>query len=369
MAQGNWGESFSSASYYSNDSYGSRQETIKKRKKDHVSKWTKTDLDEKNIFYNDEACSLDKFVQRVKERACPRRGYLFKCPAEIPDFVKDLMKYTKEALFFSYDEQLEEDHGKEPTLVAFHEACANLKAFDKYSCELMDGYQDLNHVNRKLLSNWCMTTEAFLKFLKLFLSTRMRNEKESEWEGQFRELLMNFSRIFFMTPESGDARKRELEINKVRVSSIPDIHYMKDTSTPKVFDTLLVLCVEVKQAAIDASTLAIRSFKANESIESKVLGQHGGELLLEKTYSAFEPKVLGMICHRSKIIFTYMDLKSSHYKIIVEKGEVTDDKYRCTIYYTRPFDFLIKSDRDEILEFLFWIGYVQGVDIGESETA
>ena len=37
-------------------------------------------------------------------------------------------------------------------------------------------------------------------------------------------------------------------------------------------------------------------------IDSKVLGQHGGELLLESMYSAFDPQVLGMICLKSKVL-------------------------------------------------------------------
>lgn len=43
----------------------------------------------------------------------------------------------------------------------------------------------------------------------------------------------------------GEARKRELEIKKQKVGSIPDIHYMKDATSPKLYETLVVLCVEV----------------------------------------------------------------------------------------------------------------------------
>ena len=61
-------------------------------------------------------------------------------------------------------------------------------------------------------------------------------------------------------------------------------------------------------------------------------------------------------------MFTYMDLNGKHLEKIMAEREVSDVNHRCTIYYTRLYDYLIKSERDEILEFLFWIGYLQSID-------
>lgn len=58
----------------------------------------------------------------------------------------------------------------------------------------------------------------------------------------------------------------------------------------------------MKRAEVDVSSNLQQDFKAYEMIDSKVLGQHGGELLLESMYSAFDPQVLGMICLKSKVL-------------------------------------------------------------------
>ncbi|KAK3091208.1 hypothetical protein FSP39_017971 [Pinctada imbricata] len=45
--------------------------------------------------------------------------------------------------------------------------------------------------------------------------------------------------------------------------------------------------------------------------------------------------------------------------MIQKKGGTIDKSHKSHILYTRPYDFMDVSDRNEMLEFLFWLGYVQ----------
>jgi hypothetical protein len=58
------------------------------------------------------------------------------------------------------------------------------------------------------------------------------------------------------------------------------------------------------------------------------------------------------------MIFTLLQIDQGHYTEAVTKGKV-DKTHRAVISYTRPYDFMDVSDRQEILEPLFWFGFVQ----------
>lgn len=139
----------SGSSYYSDESYGSREYKLRHSRRDSVSQWNTKDLDEKNIFYNDRASTLIDFVQRVKESACKRRGCVFNNPNDAPDIIQDLVRYTKEILWFSYDEDIELQIGKGTVYKSYEETCENLKDCDNYTFRLIDENKDMEKKNRK----------------------------------------------------------------------------------------------------------------------------------------------------------------------------------------------------------------------------
>ncbi|KAK3103137.1 hypothetical protein FSP39_016745, partial [Pinctada imbricata] len=61
------------------------------------------------------------------------------------------------------------------------------------------------------------------------------------------------------------------------------------------------------------------------------------------------------------IIFTCLEMDTEHFLAIqnedFDKDEV--DEMKGDISYSRPYNFLDATDRAEILEACFWLGYVQ----------
>ncbi|KAK3107466.1 hypothetical protein FSP39_015199 [Pinctada imbricata] len=98
-------------------------------------------------------------------------------------------------------------------------------------------------------------------------------------------------------------------------------------------------------------------FSINTHLSKEVLGQHGIQLLMERDNSFFAPGVVGIIIIRTKIIFTYLEVTPEHFLKIMEKGEI--DSTEAIIFYTRPFDYLNATDRQEIYEHMFWFGFIQ----------
>ncbi|XP_078337521.1 uncharacterized protein LOC111138388 isoform X2 [Crassostrea virginica] len=198
--------------------------------------------------------------------------------------------------------------------------------------------------------------------------------------------------------------KRALEINGVPTASIPDLRIIarrQDT-------TSLVAVVEVKVMTLKERK-SHDKFRIQEVINDRVLGQLAGELLLDKGASVFGRVVLGILCMQTSMIFTYMEISDAHMQRIVEVGEVEDrlalvkegrgsqsrakmeDEHTVTneeregrdsdsnteredwnsscesesdnsaessgiIHYTKPYDYMNAEDREEIIEFLIWLG-------------
>ncbi|KAK3109094.1 hypothetical protein FSP39_022906 [Pinctada imbricata] len=47
---------------------------------------------------------------------------------------------------------------------------------------------------------------------------------------------------------------------------------------------------------------ADQTFLIHSSVDDKILGQHGGELMLERKFSCFKPCVLGILCFKTEFI-------------------------------------------------------------------
>lgn len=58
-------------------------------------------------------------------------------------------------------------------------------------------------------------------------------------------------------------------------------------------------------------------------------------------------------------MLTYLNISRKHLEEIIKGDEATLRKDRSVVYYTRTFDYLVKEERDELLETLFWLGYIQ----------
>ncbi|KAK3105407.1 hypothetical protein FSP39_024512 [Pinctada imbricata] len=93
-------------------------------------------------------------------------------------------------------------------------------------------------------------------------------------------------------------------------------------------------------------------------IDSRVLGQHGIQLLLELRDSVFSPRIIGVMCIGTQLVFTSLRVGVEHLQEIEVNNGISS--HQSTIIYTQPYDFLLDADRRKIYEALFWFGVVQG---------
>jgi hypothetical protein len=57
-----------------------------------------------------------------------------------------------------------------------------------------------------------------------------------------------------------------------------------------------------------------------------------------------------------QIIFTLLKMKDGHFQKILTHKEQSDLALRSIIHYTKPYDYLLEDQRQQILEILFWLG-------------
>ncbi|XP_048740823.1 uncharacterized protein LOC125654794 isoform X3 [Ostrea edulis] len=171
-------------------------------------------------------------------------------------------------------------------------------------------------------------------------------------EIQYTNLFMEFSKIFALKPEVGEIRERRIRIGSQTVVCIPDVRFLR---YPQIADhSLLVMHTEVN--LIKPSDDQEETFDIHK-LTTQTLGLHGGELLAERKFSIFKPGVLGIICLRTKLIFTFMEMTEDHYNCI-ERGRSCDE-HHAKIIYTKPYDYLNEEEREEMYSLLFWLGYLQ----------
>lgn len=224
------------------------------------------------------------------------------------------------------------------------------------------------------------------------------NSSTEVTEECYTDLLSKFLEVFLLTPRRG-MRKSVMEITGRTESSMPDLRLTIDTA----MNLFVVEVVEVKrvQCNLDESV----PFDINKSLNDRVLGQHAGELLIDYQKSCFGDleAAFGIICMQTSIIFTCLKMSLVHYaniqqygtdlvsremkvddsfqllkdesdeeeevfnvkkskrrKVVSEKAteDKTENKARKsgTIFYTKPYNYLLSKDRKQIMEFLFWIG-------------
>ncbi|VDI71440.1 Hypothetical predicted protein [Mytilus galloprovincialis] len=87
---------------------------------------------------------------------------------------------------------------------------------------------------------------------------------------------------------------------------------------------------------------------------TRVLGQHGGELLLDlNKYQGSriesELTMLGMIIDQTKVIFTLLIMSRNHLEKLKSNQLLLNDD-RAVIYYSKPLDILSEESRSILIE-------------------
>ncbi|XP_061194580.1 uncharacterized protein LOC133202723 [Saccostrea echinata] len=318
--------------------------------KENTSRWQQADLEALGIIYDQNDIPLYKLIDRVKQVAW--RGHVYKSTLS-PEHLSVFANLMKEFLTLC----LPFENGPRP--VTFVEAVSLIaeieetrEKFYNHTLQAKALLDSLTKETKREYLLWQARTYDFLKYLGIFQESRSSCPLR---KSQYTNLFMKFTEIFSLQPELGGNREASIAIGQQKTVSSPDVRFV---SYPRFAPaTVLIAHSEVSYFSHKKEkTESAADFDIHE-LSPSILGQHGGELLAERHSSFFTPGVLGMICLKSTIIFTFLEISEDHYRC-VKKGLDCREKV-ASICYTKPYDYWDPKDRDEIYSTLFWLGHLQ----------
>lgn len=201
----------------------------------------------------------------------------------------------------------------------------------------------------------------------------LENRKGTSNDMVCRQLFRDFFVMCGLYLMDGESKKKSMKIGKSVITSQPDLRCCIDEITELNMKTvMLVGGVKQRKVALPSP----HNFKIEHLYPYDIIGQHGGNLLLEIQDSCFEKTgdeedesilVFGAMCIGTQVIFTALEMSKSNINAIKElEGEVLDDVLgddkvigRSSISYTRPYNILKAADRSEMYDSLLRIACYQ----------
>ncbi|XP_062578904.1 uncharacterized protein LOC134240848 isoform X2 [Saccostrea cucullata] len=223
------------------------------------------------------------------------------------------------------------------------------------------GSSSSDFLSRHLFSLWYAGITEFIEYYSDFIQGLISGQRPGV-EGAFIQLVTLFSKILLLNPMRGDAwQKTEMRLNGVDTTSSPDIRYTVlgeptrfTTGSSLMTGTVGEVNMWPQYKSDNVDDFCFRDEKLqNQSVEN-MLGQHGGELLVEVMNSAIPNTSVGIICVQTKIIFTRLDLSTEHCRKLRNADKLENARSR--IIYSRPYNFLVRKDREEILDTMLQLG-------------
>lgn len=302
-----------------------------------ASRWSLSDLSNLDISYNNEETGLSDFMSMLK--IGPNQTPL--SSIELCKKYKDVAQYTKDIWQIEFDFD-----------ISSRDQTAQRKKIKKAQEKTKAILTELQREDTGTkTTEFQRSNTASLDFLTYFGDLLSRWEWPNLREERFTHLFMLFSRTCLLRPEPGHTLHVSLKIkeDEHKVGGFPDARFIASSSQKTIAVT------EVK---IETKFNMWESGSITTNLQSPVLGQHGIQLLMEKPRSFFHSGVAGFICIGTTVIFTFLNIEDSSLSKIEQDGQAGPQN-QPTIFYTKPFDFMQKSDRNEILEPLLKLAYVQ----------
>ncbi|XP_061163981.1 uncharacterized protein LOC133173080 isoform X1 [Saccostrea echinata] len=352
-----------SRSFESDDSYNSE---VKYGRccGNHVSKWDICVLESVGILYDEKATELSELYKSSLEDLYP---IVFEGIKDHAVFWTKLLE-IKECLIESTEKCMQSlDAGHMSQLessVYRKEFDKSFQAVTKIKEEMLmkiGSPSSLDYLSRYIFSIWGTGISEYVHYYSGLIK-ELNTERRSGVNGEFSQLLIFFSKIFLLNPLRGDAkRKMQMRLNGVDTTSVPDVRYsLLGDCTPyqRNSSVLTVTSGEMKMWKFkdleSAPDFNIRDLKFQGQSLDRLLGQHGGELLVENLNSVLFNTVLGIICIQTTVIFTCLKLDPEHLRELEDASKPENGRSR--IHYSKPYNFLVKKDREEILDTMFHLG-------------
>lgn len=355
----------SSQNYESDDSYNSRVK-YGRYGGDHVSNWDSCRLESYGIFYDGKATELSELYKTafkdlylVAVKGLKEHAELW---TKLLELKAILIESTKTCLHnLDVDEEFSRMNLiKSMALTEETEKC--MDAMNKIKEEIAIRMGPLDNISRHIFCIWHAGIVEYVQYYSDLIKD-LSSDRRLGVEGEFCQLLTFFCKIFLLNPTRGDAmRKVKLKLNGVETTSVPDLRFSLQgecSAEERGLSFMTVAVGEVKMWSLvheekTASEFNIRNLKFKGQSVDKLLGQHGGELLVESTKSALQNTNLGIICVKTMIIFTCLDMDTEHLSCLQGGSSVDDEK--SNVHYSKPFNFLVRKDREEIMDTLFHLG-------------
>ncbi|XP_061163983.1 uncharacterized protein LOC133173080 isoform X2 [Saccostrea echinata] len=294
-----------SRSFESDDSYNSE---VKYGRccGNHVSKWDICVLESVGILYDEKATELSELYKSSLEDLYP---IVFEGIKDHAVFWTKLLE-IKECLIESTEKCMQSlDAGHMSQLessVYRKEFDKSFQAVTKIKEEMLmkiGSPSSLDYLSRYIFSIWGTGISEYVHYYSGLIK-ELNTERRSGVNGEFSQLLIFFSKIFLLNPLRGDAkRKMQMRLNGVDTTSVPDVRYsLLGDCTPyqRNSSVLTVTSGEMKMWKFkdleSAPDFNIRDLKFQGQSLDRLLGQHGGELLVENLNSVLFNTVLGIIC-------------------------------------------------------------------------
>ncbi|KAK3107384.1 hypothetical protein FSP39_013371 [Pinctada imbricata] len=289
-----------------------------------ASNWKLSHLEDIGICYDTKPSTLQDFFTFLRStEVIESNGF-----SELPPISKTLIQLSSELWTVSYDFQDD----------LFKGVRSKLKEVDDLKAEVMETEGDLKRKVKeyvgvkedkveRLFNGWSWNMIEFWNCVGDLLA---RYKMAEQRDGRFTFLLMAFSRLFFLRPESGDLYPAELYIKDVIVHGTPAVRFiMRNKKKIDENGLELFIVTKVKNYNVFRGEFTPDTF-TSENISKNVRGQHGITLVMERYASLFFPGVVGVLCIGTKIIFTYLELSASHFDEIRIRGTV-DERHKASI--------------------------------------
>ncbi|XP_062598978.1 uncharacterized protein LOC134260439 [Saccostrea cucullata] len=360
------GRSSSSSQTYESDDSCTSQVKCARFCEDHVSEWEISKLESFGIIYDDKATELADLYESALKDLYLVLGikHLAELWTKLLKIKEILMESTKKCMqSLDVDEEFSDIDSLSPfAVVKESEKCLQAIAKIKDEMSAKGSPSSFDNLSWHLFSFW---HTAILEYVEYYsdLIREWSSHGRLGVEGEFCQLLVFFSRLFLLNSMRGDASPEvRMTLDGVDTTSVPDLRYklQGECTHFKTNPSLMTATVgEVKKwtLAQDEKTTTgfnIRNMKfSGQSVEG-LLGRHGGELLLEWKKSALQDTNLGIICIKNMIIFTCLKLDREHLSNLAHGDPMEDEK--SIIHYSRPYNYLVRKDREEIMDTMFHLG-------------
>ncbi|XP_052061179.1 uncharacterized protein LOC127701329 [Mytilus californianus] len=320
-----------------------------------VSSWTQNHLDVLGIFYDSRPLvDLNILIDKASSPVIPKLPTCFQP-------VIDWLKYYFDYNVRDYDDHRNIDEHKKDveqmtscrTRLLNESSGSHLQYMLK---NIPENEEDSVKFKSLIATIWSSAIEFVEDLIEYMV---IKTQKATIPEMRYRDIHRSFLHVCGLKVRSGESKKQVLEVRKYFVCSEPDLRCTisaKDKDDPFVPSLLLIGKVKKKK---ERQRMKHEKFTASElnRFARNVLGQHGGELLLERDFSPFmsyegSTLVFGAMCIGTQIIFTALEMDGEHFLAITTPEEASDEENvgSSTIFYTKPYDILNSEDRCEMYE-------------------